>query len=84
MIKFNLYSFFLNPEVYLSICIWLFIGTGVLIISPTRELAMQTYGVAREILKYHQHTHGIIMGGARRPAEVDKLAKGNPNSSCLV
>ena len=53
------------------------VGTGVLIISPTRELAMQTYGVAREILKYHHHTHGIIMGGARRPAEVDKLTKGH-------
>ena len=26
-------------------------GTGVLMISPTRELAMQTFGVLRELLK---------------------------------
>lgn len=51
-------------------------GTGVLIISPTRELAMQIYGVARDILKYHKQTHGIVMGGANRRTEAEKLAKG--------
>eukprot|EP00052_Salpingoeca_macrocollata_P015616 m.124553 g.124553 ORF g.124553 m.124553 type:complete len:629 (+) comp19748_c0_seq2:1208-3094(+) len=51
-------------------------GTGVIIISPTRELSLQTYGVARDLLKYHSHTHGIVMGGANRKAEVDKLIKG--------
>ena len=29
-------------------------GTGVLIISPTRELSMQTFGVLRELLKHHR------------------------------
>merc|ERR1712059_230615 len=28
-------------------------GTGVIIISPTRELSMQTFGVLRELLKHH-------------------------------
>lgn len=27
------------------------IGTGVIIISPTRELSMQTFGVLRELLR---------------------------------
>ena len=33
-------------------------GTGVLVISPTRELAMQIYSVARELMKQHTQTHG--------------------------
>ena len=45
-------------------------------ISPTRELALQILGVAKELLKYHQHTFGIVMGGANRQAEVLKLQKG--------
>lgn len=51
-------------------------GTGVVIISPTRELAMQIYGVTRDLLKYHKQTHGIIMGGANRRTEAEKLVKG--------
>ncbi|XP_059484839.1 probable ATP-dependent RNA helicase pitchoune [Neocloeon triangulifer] len=51
-------------------------GTGVVVISPTRELAMQTFGVLRELMQYHQHTFGLIMGGANRQAEAQKLAKG--------
>merc|ERR1711983_522231 len=51
-------------------------GTGVIIISPTRELSMQTFGVLRELLKHHQHTYGLVMGGANRATEAQKLAKG--------
>jgi len=51
-------------------------GTGVIIISPTRELSMQTFGVLRELLKHHYHTYGLIMGGANRNSEATKLAKG--------
>ena len=51
-------------------------GTGVIVLSPTRELSLQTYSVARDALKYHKHTHGIIMGGANRRAEAEKLVKG--------
>lgn len=41
-------------------------GTGVVIIAPTRELALQIYGVAKDLMKYHTQTHGLIMGGANR------------------
>ncbi|KAF9988426.1 ATP-dependent RNA helicase [Mortierella antarctica] len=51
-------------------------GTGVVIISPTRELALQIFGVAKDLLKYHNQTFGIVIGGANRKAEADKLAKG--------
>ena len=51
-------------------------GTGIIIISPTRELSLQTYGVVTELLQYHNHSHGIIMGGANRRVEVEKLEKG--------
>ncbi|KAK9875059.1 hypothetical protein WA026_005859 [Henosepilachna vigintioctopunctata] len=51
-------------------------GTGVIIISPTRELSMQTFGVLKELMKYHYHTYGLVMGGANRQAEAQKLSKG--------
>ncbi|KAI8068411.1 ATP-dependent RNA helicase HAS1 [Gongronella butleri] len=51
-------------------------GTGVIIVSPTRELALQIFGVAKDLLKHHQHTFGIVIGGANRRAEADKLVKG--------
>lgn len=51
-------------------------GTGCIIISPTRELSMQTFGVLKELLKYHCHTYGLIMGGTSRVEEAKKLGKG--------
>jgi ATP-dependent RNA helicase DDX18/HAS1 len=51
-------------------------GTGVIIVSPTRELALQIFGVARELLEHHSQTFGIVIGGANRRAEAEKLAKG--------
>jgi ATP-dependent RNA helicase DDX18/HAS1 len=51
-------------------------GTGVLIVSPTRELALQIFGVARELMEAHTQTFGIVMGGANRGAEAAKLQKG--------
>ena len=51
-------------------------GTGVVCISPTRELALQIYGVARDLCRYQNLTHGIVMGGANRRVEADKLVKG--------
>ena len=41
-------------------------GTGVLVIAPTRELALQIFGVAQELLKYHNHTFGTVIGGVNR------------------
>ena len=38
---------------------------------------MQTFGVLREVLKYHtSYTYGLIMGGANRNSEAQKLEKG--------
>lgn len=51
-------------------------GTGVIIVSPTRELALQIFGVARELMEHHSQTFGIVIGGANRRAEAEKLAKG--------
>lgn len=52
------------------------VGTGAIVISPTRELALQIFGVARELLAGHAQTFAIVMGGANRKAEVEKLLKG--------
>ena len=51
-------------------------GTGVIIVSPTRELALQIFRVARELMEHHSQTFGIVMGGANRRAEAEKLSKG--------
>ncbi|KAI4277054.1 MAG: hypothetical protein L6R38_005518 [Xanthoria sp. 2 TBL-2021] len=51
-------------------------GTGVIVVSPTRELALQIFGVARELMAQHSQTYGILMGGANRRAEEEKLVKG--------
>lgn len=53
-------------------------GTGAIIISPTRELAMQIYGVCKELCTNgkHSQTYGLIMGGANRKTEAEKLVKG--------
>ena len=52
------------------------IGTGVIVVSPTRELALQIFGVARELMGHHSQTYGIVIGGANRRAEAEKLQKG--------
>lgn len=51
-------------------------GTAVIIITPTRELALQIFGVARELMQFHSQTCGIVIGGADRRQEATKLAKG--------
>ncbi|KAL8424557.1 hypothetical protein Efla_005663 [Eimeria flavescens] len=51
-------------------------GTGVLVISPTRELSLQIFDVAVEVAKYLPQTLGLVMGGANRRSEAEKLFKG--------
>ena len=51
-------------------------GTGVMVLSPTRELALQIYNVAQQLTKKHSQTHGLIIGGANRRVEAEKLVKG--------
>jgi ATP-dependent RNA helicase DDX18/HAS1 len=51
-------------------------GTGCVVIAPTRELALQIYGVVRELAQFHNLTHGIVMGGANRNHEAERLVRG--------
>lgn len=37
---------------------------------------MQIHSVAAELMKYHSQTHGLIMGGANRRSEAERLVKG--------
>ena len=52
-------------------------GTGVLVISPTRELAMQIYSVARELMKQYTQTHGKL------PLAMQSWGCGNGQSVCV-
>ena len=51
-------------------------GTGSVTISPTRELALQIFGVLSELCANHKQSFGLVIGGANRRAEAEKLAKG--------
>ncbi|XP_027330838.1 DEAD-box ATP-dependent RNA helicase 27-like [Abrus precatorius] len=51
-------------------------GAGVVVICPTRELAIQTHAVAKELLKYHSQTLGLVIGGSTRKIEAERIAKG--------
>ncbi|KAF9665599.1 hypothetical protein SADUNF_Sadunf16G0139800 [Salix dunnii] len=81
-------------------------GTGVVVICPTRELAIQeesdatlywyyaitgsqlaknseeknafgkTHAVAKDLLTYHSQTLGLVIGGAARRGEAERLVKG--------
>lgn len=51
-------------------------GTGTIIISPTRELAMQIFKVLKELMKNHSQTYGLLIGGVDKKEEATKLAKG--------
>ncbi|CAN0154004.1 unnamed protein product, partial [Ectocarpus fasciculatus] len=53
-------------------------GTACIIISPTRELSLQTYGVLRDVIENGnlKQTHGLLIGGANRRAEAERLVKG--------
>jgi len=51
-------------------------GTGAIIITPTRELALQIYQTLRELMPHQKQTHGLVMGGANRRNEAEKIEKG--------
>jgi ATP-dependent RNA helicase DDX18/HAS1 len=51
-------------------------GTGALVISPTRELALQIFQVMSELCKFHSFTHGLVMGGTDMRRESQKLLTG--------
>ncbi|GJQ13880.1 hypothetical protein GpartN1_g5671.t1 [Galdieria partita] len=51
-------------------------GTAAVVIAPTRELVIQTHNVLSELCSHHPHSHCVVMGGANRKVEVEKLSKG--------
>lgn len=51
-------------------------GTGIIIITPTRELALQIFGVAKDLMAPHSQTFGIVIGGTSVRAERERLVKG--------
>ncbi|CAH8385860.1 unnamed protein product [Eruca vesicaria subsp. sativa] len=52
-------------------------GTGVIVICPTRELAIQTKNVAEELLKHHSLTVSMVIGGNNRRSEAQRIANGS-------
>jgi ATP-dependent RNA helicase DDX18/HAS1 len=51
-------------------------GTGVIVITPTRELALQIYQEAQKICKFHNQSIGLAIGGTEKRVEAAKLEKG--------
>ncbi|AOW00924.1 ATP-dependent RNA helicase DBP4 [Yarrowia lipolytica] len=52
-------------------------GLGALVISPTRELAVQIFQVLRKIGRCHSFSAGLVIGGKDVAMEADRLAKLN-------
>ncbi|KAJ1782114.1 ATP-dependent RNA helicase dbp4, partial [Coemansia sp. RSA 2399] len=52
-------------------------GLGALVISPTRELAVQIFEVLRKIGRYHSFSAGLVIGGKRVEEEKDAISKMN-------
>nr|XP_033804664.1 probable ATP-dependent RNA helicase DDX10 [Geotrypetes seraphini] len=52
-------------------------GLGVLIISPTRELAYQTFEVLRKVGKNHEFSAGLIIGGKDLKHESGRINRTN-------
>ncbi|CAG7889867.1 unnamed protein product [Brassica rapa] len=52
-------------------------GTGVIVICPTRELAIQTKNVAEELVKHHSLTVSMVIGGNNRRSEAQRIANGS-------
>lgn len=52
-------------------------GLGALILSPTRELAIQIFEVLRKIGRYHTFSAGLVIGGKSLQEERDRLGRMN-------
>ncbi|KAI8087481.1 P-loop containing nucleoside triphosphate hydrolase protein [Thamnidium elegans] len=52
-------------------------GLGALIISPTRELAVQIFEVLKKIGKAHTFSAGLIIGGKEFKVEQERIARMN-------
>ncbi|KAL8984613.1 MAG: hypothetical protein Q9205_001454, partial [Flavoplaca limonia] len=54
-----------------------FDGLGALILSPTRELAIQIFEVLRKIGRYHTFSAGLVIGGKSLQEERERLGRMN-------
>lgn len=52
-------------------------GIGALVISPTRELAYQTFEVLRRIGSHHDFSAGLVIGGKSLQSEQDRIQRTN-------
>lgn len=52
------------------------LGTGCIILSPTRELALQTYQVMKKLLNCIDLSHALIVGGEKKVKDISALEKG--------
>ncbi|XP_012714505.1 probable ATP-dependent RNA helicase DDX10 [Fundulus heteroclitus] len=52
-------------------------GLGALIISPTRELAYQTFEVLRKVGKNHEFSAGLVIGGKDLKSESVRICRTN-------
>ncbi|KAF9872308.1 DEAD/DEAH box helicase [Colletotrichum karsti] len=54
-----------------------FDGLGALILSPTRELAVQIFDVLRKVGRNHAFSAGLVIGGKSLKEEAERLSKMN-------
>lgn len=52
-------------------------GLGALIISPTRELAFQTFEVLKKVGRFHDFSAGLVIGGNPLKEEAGRINKTN-------
>ncbi|KAK9691362.1 hypothetical protein RND81_09G192400 [Saponaria officinalis] len=51
-------------------------GVGVIVICPTRELAVQTHEVAKALMKDHSQNHALLTSSPGRDKEAERLRSG--------
>ena len=52
-------------------------GLGAVIISPTRELAMQIFDVLRVVGRQHDLSAGLVIGGKDKAEEAERITRMN-------
>ncbi|KAH9251438.1 hypothetical protein BASA81_010674 [Batrachochytrium salamandrivorans] len=52
-------------------------GVGAIVISPTRELALQIFEVLRKVGRYHSLSAGLLIGGKDLKSEQDRITRMN-------
>ena len=60
------------------------LGTGVIIMSPTRELAIQIFETLQELMANHSQTYGLFIGGVGSSARKNEAIKLNKGVNIIV